>query len=152
MSTSNLGRRAFLAAAGGSLAAQPDGTLPPGPSGPVRIQPDRPTLLMGDGVVLTATLRPGLVSHGCKRLQSRNWSAAGDLFTWQVDVPLSGEYDVTTLTKIKGAVLQLQCDNSRTDVLGLTIAAQSERTSIIQRIHSTPFSGVSICTSKSELS
>ena len=117
MSSFPLGRRAFLAAAAaGSLAAQPDGTPPPGPTGPVRILPDRPTLLMGDEAAITGGVRPGLVSHGCKRLQVRNWSAAGDSFSWQVEAPAAGEYDVTALAKGKGATLLFDCGGRRAEV------------------------------------
>jgi hypothetical protein len=116
---SSIDRRTFLAgmaglAAAGKLAGQGNGTPPPGPSGPVGIKPDRPTLLMGDEAALTGAVKPSLVEDGCKRLQVRNWNTADDSFTWQVDAPAAGEFNVTALTKSKGAVLELTCDKKTT--------------------------------------
>jgi hypothetical protein len=112
-----LNRRAFLAGiagvAPGRLNAQ--GTPPPGPSGPVTMKSDRPTLLLGDEAAITDGLLPGIVGDGCKRLQVRNWNTADDSFTWQVDVPTSGEFEVTALTKSKGAVLLLQCGDRKVE-------------------------------------
>jgi hypothetical protein len=68
---------------------------------------------MGDEASITGELRPGIVGDGAKRLQVRNWSSAGDSFTWQVDVPASGEFQVTALTKSKGAVLEVRSGESR---------------------------------------
>jgi len=76
--------------AAGGLSAQGNGTPPPGPSGPVTMKSDRPTLLLGDEAAITGGLRPGTVGDGCKRLQVRNWNTADDSFTWQVDVPAPG--------------------------------------------------------------
>jgi hypothetical protein len=106
-------RRTFLAgaawcAAAGILRAQMNGTAPPGPSGLVRIKADRPTLLMGDEAAITGGAKPQIVDHGAKRLQVGNWTSADDSFTWRVDVPASGEFIVTVLTKSKGAVLELK--------------------------------------------
>jgi Alpha-L-fucosidase len=117
MHASTLNRRAFLAGvagvAAGSLNAQGNGTPPPGPSGAVTMKTDRPTLLLGDEAAITGELRPMTVGDGCKRLQVRNWNTADDSFAWQVDVPAPGEFDVTALTKSKGAVLLLQCGNQK---------------------------------------
>src|SRR5579862_3768627 len=121
MDASSLNRRAFLAGvagmAAGRLNAQGNGTPPPGPSGPVTIKSDRPTLLLGDEAAITGGLRPGIVGDGCKRLQVRGWSTTDDSFTWQVDVPASGEFEVTALTKSKGAVLLLQCGDRKIERL-----------------------------------
>jgi hypothetical protein len=116
--SSALNRRAFLAAAAGfaathRLAAQGNGTPAPGPSGPIRIKSDRPTLLMGDEAKITGGPRPGIVGDGCKRLQVRNWSKPDDSFTWQVDAPASGEFHVTALTKSKGAAIELAYDGRK---------------------------------------
>src|ERR1035437_9437896 len=112
MHASTLNRRAFLAGVAGvgagRLNAQANGTLPPGPSGPATIKSARPTRLLGDEAARTGGLRPMPVGDGCKRLQVRKWNTADDSFTWQVDVPASGEFDVTALTKSKGAVLRLE--------------------------------------------
>lgn len=118
MNSTAFNRRSFLAgvaglATCGNLVAQGNGTPPPGPSGPVSVKPDRPTLLLGDEAALTGALKPGIVGNGCKRLQVRNWNAAADSFTWQVDVPASGEFNVTALTKSKGAVLELKSGDQR---------------------------------------
>ena len=95
MHVSTLNRRAFLArvagVAAGRLNAQGNGTPPPGLSGPVTMKSDRLTLLLGDEAAITGGLRPGIVGDGCKRLQVRSWNTADDSFTWQVDVPASGE-------------------------------------------------------------
>jgi hypothetical protein len=121
MDSSTFNRRHFLAgvagiATAGNLRAQGNGTPAPGPSGPVRIKPDRPTLLMGDEAALTGAVKPGIVGDGCKRLQVRNWNTADDSFTWQVDVPAPGEFNVTALTKSKGAVLQLRYDDKKIEL------------------------------------
>jgi hypothetical protein len=113
-------RRTFLAGAAwcavaGILRAQMNGTAPPGPSGLVQIKADRPTLLMGDEAAITGGAKPQIVDHGAKRLQVGNWTSADDSFTWQVDVPASGEFIVTALTKSKGAVLELKVEGKRLD-------------------------------------
>jgi hypothetical protein len=118
MSALNLNRRTLLAgvagaAAAGLLEAQGNSTPPPGPSGPIGIKSDRPTLLLGDEAAIAGGLSPSMVGDGCKRLQVRNWSTADDSFTWQVDAPASGLYDVTALTKSKGAVLEVKCGDQR---------------------------------------
>ena len=110
-------RRQFLAGAAALAAArvvsgqQTEG--PPGPSGPISIKSDRPTLLMGDEAVITGRPKPQIVGHGAKRLQVGNWTSAEDSFTWQVDVPSSGEFLVTALTKSKGAVLELKAGSQK---------------------------------------
>lgn len=120
MSAFTLHRREFLAGVAG-LAAAPylsaqNVTPPPGPSGPIAIQTDRPTLLLGDEAVIAGGPKPGIVGSGCKRLQVRNWNAAEDSFTWQVDVPTAGEFGVTALTKSKGAVLELKSGEQKFEV------------------------------------
>jgi hypothetical protein len=110
----SLNRRSFLTSISGGVAAgvlnaQGGGTPPPGPSGPILIQSDRSTLLMGDEATITGALHPGVVGDGGKRLQVRNWNTADDSFTWEVQAPASGEFNVTALTKCKGAVLELTC-------------------------------------------
>jgi TAT (twin-arginine translocation) pathway signal sequence len=98
-------RRQFLAgsaafaAAGVMSGQQTEG--PPGPSGPISIKGDRPTLLMGDEAVITGGPKPQTVGHGAKRLQVGNWTSAEDSFTWQVDAPSSGEFLVTALTRAR---------------------------------------------------
>ncbi|MBZ5580723.1 MAG: alpha-L-fucosidase [Acidobacteriia bacterium] len=121
MSQIEIGRRAFLAVAAGLAGAarlgaqQGNFTLPPGPSGPIGIKADRPTLLMGDEAKIAGALQPGMVGNTCKRLQVRNWNTADDSFTWQVDAPAGGEFDVTALIKSKGAVLEFTCDGKKTE-------------------------------------
>jgi hypothetical protein len=68
---------------------------------------------MGDDAALQGSLRPGLVDHGAKRLQVRNWTAAADSFTWQIDVPRATEFEVVALTKSRGAVLELSCGGTK---------------------------------------
>jgi hypothetical protein len=69
-------RRKFLAAAAGFAAARvmsgQQTENPPGPSGPIGIKSDRPTLLMGDEAVITGGPKPQTVGHGAKRLQVGN--------------------------------------------------------------------------------
>src|SRR5258708_4629623 len=114
MSALNLNRRTFLAgvagaATAGRLGGTGNSSPPPGPAGPIGIKSDRPTLLLGDEAAIAGGLSPSMVGDGCKRLQVRNWSTADDSFTWQVDAPASGLYEVTALTKSKGAVLEVKC-------------------------------------------
>jgi len=118
MNASSLNRRTFLTgvaatASAGLLEAQGNGTPLPGPSGPIGTKSDRPTLLLGDEAAITGGLRPSVVGDGCKRLQVRNWNTVDDSFTWQVDARASGVYDVTALTKSKGAVLELKCGHQK---------------------------------------
>ena len=68
---------------------------------------------MGDEAVITGRPKPQIVGHGAKRLQVGNWTSAEDSFTWQVDVPSSGEFLVTALTKSKGAVLELKAGSQK---------------------------------------
>ena len=110
-------RRQFLAGAAAMAAAcivrgqQTEG--PPGPSGPISIKSDRPTLLMGDEAVIAGGPKPQSVGHGAKRLQVGNWTSAEDSFTWQVDVPSSDEFLVTALTRSRGAVLELKAGSQK---------------------------------------
>jgi hypothetical protein len=111
-------RRKFVTGLAGlaacwNVTAQEDGTPPPGPSRPVVIKHDRPTLLMGDEAEITGALRPGVVGDGCKRLQVRNWNSTADSFTWQVEAPAHGEFRVTALTRSKDAVLEIECGGRR---------------------------------------
>ncbi len=113
-------RRQFLKGAAAAAAATAARVVsgqqaggPPGPSGPISMKSDRPTLLMGDEAVITGGPKPQSVGHGAKRLQVGNWTSAEDSFTWQVDVPSSDEFLVTALTKSKGAVLELKAGNQK---------------------------------------
>ncbi len=110
-------RRDFLASAAGFAAARTmrgqQTEAPPGPSGPVRIKNDRPTLLMGDEAAIAGGPKPQIVTHGAKRLQVRNWTGAEDSFTWQVEAPGSSEFLVTALTKSKGAVLEVKTGSQK---------------------------------------
>jgi hypothetical protein len=117
-------RRQFLKGAAFAAAAAAAATAarvvsgqqvggPPGPSGPISMKSDRPTLLMGDEAVITGGPKPQSVGHGAKRLQVGNWTSAEDSFTWQVDVLSSDEFLVTALTKSKGAVLELKAGSQK---------------------------------------
>jgi len=100
-------------AAPATLIGQANGAAPPGPSGPIAIKSDRPTLLLGDEASIAGNPKPGVVESGAKRLQVRNWTAAEDSFSWQVNVPESGEFLVTALTRSKGATLALVSSDQR---------------------------------------
>ena len=118
MKSSPLKRREFLAsalamAAPATLIGQANGAAPPGPSGPIAIKSDRPTLLLGDEASIAGNPKPGVVESGAKRLQVRNWTAAEESFSWQVNVPESGEFLVTALTRSKGATLALVSGDQR---------------------------------------
>jgi hypothetical protein len=113
MKVGSVTRRVFLGTAVAGIVQAQNGTPPPGPGGPVRIKTDRPTLFLGDEAAVTGGLNVGIVEHGAKRLQVRNWTSAEDSFTWQVEVPDSSEFLVTALTKSKGAVLELKAGGQK---------------------------------------
>jgi len=64
-----------------------------------RIDPEKVTVIMGSGAVLTGGLREWNPGPEWKRFWVENWSQTSDRFEWSVECPKAGDYTVELILK-----------------------------------------------------
>ena len=104
-------RRRFL---GWSILGPAGAAIGQTPSGAISVKDDRPTLLMADGAELRGGLKARPPDHGAKRFHVSNWTSPEDSFSWELDAPDAGQFQLTALIRGKISLIEYSVGGAAT--------------------------------------